>query len=1481
MKRHWVIMLLAAGLAAVSTNAGAAKGANLLENPSFEKGGRESQGKLPPHWIKDTLSQQDVRRSPASKSTVVVAAGGRTGRYKAVMTLDESDKWMYMEQRWKVKKIKRGRQFAGSVWLRADKAIDAQISVAAYCHSMKKAFSGSAGHKLTDLWRQYDVRITIADDPSGATRVEEIPGGGEDYVRVVIQIHTPGTGVEVDDVRLVRFAPGRRGFVKEKAPVVKAPDGDVRPAGPGKWLEPTDELETPHIKWMRPAGGGALKVLFITYRVGMRGIVEICQRFDIEREVFAFERPTVFAGDVPPVQFKVFAGTDPPAQEKRLREKLALDYDCIVIGNVPWKAFPEWARKSILEKVASGTGLTGYINGEYDAALGAIVAKKLDADPESILGAFPFGGLPAFEKYESLDAFAAGTLDVAQHGKGRIAILKGYPCTTYQMVAPAITSSFADWHTVHYDYYLALAGRLMKWTSKRAPEVLVAGDGERALRVDRTELSEISFGIEAEGAGSADVAFALRHGKSGDVVETAERSVALKSGRTDVSFEMPALPAGGYFADLWVRRRGKTLTFGSRFVEITSKSRISDVVLVGDDFGPGDTIKNYSQKDAITGSVSVAGSRAGLAVEVDQRDNYGRVVARARFPLEGAGESESIAFALRPPTPLSVLQDIEVALMEGEVVLDRHRETFAYNDLFAWDDDVHYIIWEGYSGDAYVNPALHKVIRDAGITLFWLGYDYGAGAKRVVDASVLRAGMHVLSTLFGPRAGASETIRMRPYREPEPAPGGGYIRTPCVSDPDYLKRSADIRAEAFETTKKFSTRHFTVGSELSLTHNQREVCFGPECIRAFREYLRREYGAIEKLNEEYDSTYGDWSEITPVPYEKAIETGQIPLWIDFRRSMDGAWAKQFALIKERASEVVPGAKIGCDASNDPGHTPKLGGLGGDDYWQLTKNMSLSGPYFWPPQLDCVRDFADPGTLIGGGWFGGYSGLFRAHRHGPWHRWLIWYTFLRGANSFWLWQGSGGRAGHLIGTTIAPDFTWYDFMSDGIAAVNDIQEGIGKLAMAMRRDDDGVAVLYSQASMLMANFTPEFPKRWDSWAALTVILPESNFQYRMIASEQLERGILREGGIRVLYLPYSQALSAKEVEEVRAFVEGGGSVVADLRPAVTDEHGKPYASGALDDVFGVIQNTTMPAPVEGSVVLPEPVGEAEDYLPMTHADASLKLAAGAALGRVKNTPAVIVNDFGEGKAVLFNFAISDYILNKLMYGSNSLIRFVDDEAATKTAKFVRGVFERCRLTPAVTMTPQTPGCHLYRFTSGDVTLMGLLQEAAPFLPGVGAKPRAQLEQIDQRTSEVTLVFGETRHVYDVLAGKYLGDMNSVDRTVSPTIPHLLVTLPYKVEAVSVEPADDTLSQGEELSFDATVETDGTEPGLHVLRIELTDPDGETAGMYTQKVKAEGGKYAGSIALSFNEKPGDWKLTARDVATGVAGTTTFQVRESSTK
>jgi hypothetical protein len=59
------------------------------------------------------------------------------------------------------------------------------------------------------------------------------------------------------------------------------------PMSVGKWGDPSDEVVSPHIKWAKPAAGKPLRVLFITTVEALREVVEISQRFEIQRDVFA------------------------------------------------------------------------------------------------------------------------------------------------------------------------------------------------------------------------------------------------------------------------------------------------------------------------------------------------------------------------------------------------------------------------------------------------------------------------------------------------------------------------------------------------------------------------------------------------------------------------------------------------------------------------------------------------------------------------------------------------------------------------------------------------------------------------------------------------------------------------------------------------------------------------------------------------------------------------------------------------------------------------------------------------------------------------------------------------------------------------------------------------------------------------------------------------------------------------------------------
>ena len=48
------------------------------------------------------------------------------------------------------------------------------------------------------------------------------------------------------------------------------------------FFTPRINLETPHIAWAKPYKDGPLKILFIIPRSGMREVIELAQRLDIQ-----------------------------------------------------------------------------------------------------------------------------------------------------------------------------------------------------------------------------------------------------------------------------------------------------------------------------------------------------------------------------------------------------------------------------------------------------------------------------------------------------------------------------------------------------------------------------------------------------------------------------------------------------------------------------------------------------------------------------------------------------------------------------------------------------------------------------------------------------------------------------------------------------------------------------------------------------------------------------------------------------------------------------------------------------------------------------------------------------------------------------------------------------------------------------------------------------------------------------------------------
>ena len=96
-------------------------------------------------------------------------------------------------------------------------------------------------------------------------------------------------------------------------------------------------------------------------------------------------------------------------------------------------------------------------------------------------------------------------------------------------------------------------------------------------------------------------------------------------------------------------------------------------------------------------------------------------------------------------------------------------------------------------------------------------------------------------------------------------------------------------------------------------YNHEVFCYCPRSIEVFREWLRKKYGTIDKLNATWQRKLGDFDEVIP-PYD----FGSFADWMDWRTfAIDGLVAQD-------------AWRIRCIRDNDPGHPVLMHSRGGGD-----------------------------------------------------------------------------------------------------------------------------------------------------------------------------------------------------------------------------------------------------------------------------------------------------------------------------------------------------------------------------------------------------------------------------------------------------------------------------------------------------------------------------------------------------------------------
>jgi len=1217
-------------------------------------------------------------------------------------------------------------------------------------------------------------------------------------------------------------------------PVMAGLQGDFDP----KTICPSREVETPHVKWLTPSAEGPLKALFIVPQDRMREVVELAQRMDLDYRMATVEN-----------FFKHFeSGTLvlPPLKAGDLRgdfqEKIDSDLDLIVVSVPGWKDLSYMQRYRILKKVKNGTPLLTFADGA-DEYLKKAVTNKVGEVRSWLI---PWKGLPAFTNFAGTAAFQAGTLDKAVFGKGDIYLLKGYRTGAPQALTPL--RKIEDpliLNPAEYDYYLAMIIHAMRSAARKTGPVEVKG--RDYLSMERDNPAPVEFTVDSKGSRDVVLRFALRT-RTGEVLMERRQSMKVKSVENKAAFEIGKIPAGGYFADLWVLDGEKILDFGSLYVEMNGSQTIAGV-----EIKPA-----IHSGEGISGKIllNVDPQTEGLTLKISQRDNFGRITVEKSVPVtREMHESKEAAFALPATTPLTIIQYVDAELRRNEDVLDRKSKGFSVSDL-PDGDDVSFIVWWGGCNNAsYLSHYFFRNLYNSGFDTHYCGINYSA---------ILANMRHI------PYATRLTDTPADMYAATKSRRKAANVREPCLTDPEYLKKEGEKLVRIAEGESPFGATVFSLGDECFFVSGGDELCFSPTCTAAFHEFLKKEYGAIENLNMEYGTEFKSFDEIKPITLGEARKSpGLMPLWADFRRHMESTWAGMLAFCGDAVRKAIPNARVGYEGTD----WDNINSIQGFDWRKIMNSIRLNNTYDGIFAPYAVVDMSRPGTMLGTGWYGGYE---EYKKYNDWdsrayNQYICWRHLFRGANSFWVWMASIGNGGYGNGSVSAPDFSYLECFAPNLAEMREIKSGTGKLLMNAKREYDRTAILYSAPSVHAATLSGG-PIQ-GVLHSLIPLMEDTRRQFKIISYEQLAEGILEKDGYKFLILPHAQSLSKKEVENIKSFVSNGGTVIADVRPGICDEHCKAYEKGALDDVFGVIHNTCVTQSLERVTMSFGDVASIEKLNVLV--DPALKLQAGKAGAKAGAAPALIMNEYGKGKAVLMNFTLHEY-------QRTGDVLSIEVECPSKQAPEMRAVFEHvlnlAGIGPKIRLEPELSGLRAYRYRAGDLRYVGFLQHpcrarAAQFGEIESYKKTFNRTQIPSPVKTTAALDGKY-HVYDIRRGRYLGYTDKIPMEVGPGRAEFYSLLPYKVKGLEIN-VSGRIRQGEILEWNARLKTGGGKAGLHIFRITLVSPHGKEVACYSANVKAEQGRASGKIAMAFNDEPGAWTLRIKDAASGQTSDAGFKV------
>ncbi|MEN6642108.1 MAG: beta-galactosidase trimerization domain-containing protein [Armatimonadia bacterium] len=1220
-------------------------------------------------------------------------------------------------------------------------------------------------------------------------------------------------------------------------------------------LKPSEAIVTPHVPWGKPYYRGKTRALILNSFLTGREAVELAERFDLD-----YVAPTV--GSSYEIGYTIgLLDREINLEQARgyVREALKRDYDVIVVGGMTGEFFSPDLLQTITEKVRKGTGLVwvqpNKLPAEFEALLPLTGFKPTNlplqawttevAPPEHAKQHYLTQGLPwralpetscsVYKPNGELLAATTGAkasdrrplLAVREEGQGRIVCL-GYN-TSWQGPG-SYSNGLTPWvrnapqRFPYWEYHYSLLGKSLLWAARREPETVItsivslvdsmprpAGEApQRAVRV-RIQDAEKARGLQATVRVTDEF---------GNVVDERTMPACPQGDVGGFTYAFPAhLAQQHHLVDVILRDQGKVVDWASEEIHL-GNATVALSPLEKPVYGAGDVISTTVKASLLNGE-----GQAG-SVELTLTDALGREIARQSSPLtvpKGfTQDSLAVDCQLTVPEPLTTKGTLRAEVRDAKGVLAAGEQDVLLMPQRAATRDWGAMTWTlwGNPAGAYSNDHMQAAASDqvrllgmdtVQISTSWL--------QPEENASNFAAGFRLLPYGLG-----GDPLRLSTTKTRDGKPGfqeqqAEYVKTGdkqylqrpvSLEDPELRQKQAEKIASTLKVLNPFRPMGYCLGDELSTTYyvTPYDYDFSPVSLQSFRTWLQTQYPDLAALNAEWETSFKSWDEVMPLTALEVKGRTNFAPWADHRTYMEYAFSDYMKFVRNEIRKHDPEGRIGISG------TQAAEAYGGFDWWRLAHTLDFIQSYDHQNTGEMHRSF-DMVTLP---WWG------YAQKH-PDVSVTMWNRFFN--------QAHGGSF-FVYNYMLNPDLTLPQATADGLAAIKDQQQGLGTLFAGCERPAD-VLVHYSQPSIHAAYITNAddlFRNNREGWMKA---IDDLGMQTEFIAYAEIEAGALKNA--KALILPYSQALSAKEVAAIKAFVQSGGVVIADGRPGLMDEHCRTLAQGALDDVFGVTAPKVDPlekmVPGEAAFTLPNQTAfTLDDYV----AQPSLQVKGGKALGSLGDAPLFIVNNYGKGKAILLNSFVNQYPRRR------------DLQLGKETLRIVQAAFAAGGIGSPIKSEIEGGGVIVRRFTDAGVQYVGLLRDAKP------------------GGSAVRLTLPAKLHVYNARASKYLGATDRISLNLAAGEAAVYALLPAAVTSVKVQPKDLSVKQGQTLTYSV-----GTVPSgaPRAYRVKVLGPDNQERTYYATQLRSGKGLANGAITFALNDSPGAWTISATDVATGVTG------------